>query len=59
MPEEEKPKKQRKEKEAWEVKQVPTQYGLAIVNEETEEILELNSALAKILNNQEKILKSL
>ena len=43
------------EEETWNVKQVPTEYGLAVVNEKTEEVLDIYAALAKILTKLEKL----
>jgi len=48
-----------KETEKYSIGEVPTQFGLSVVNTKTGEPLDINSVLALLLNNQEKILKSL
>ena len=57
--EEEVPKPTSKKKKTWKVAQVPTEYGVAIVNEESNEVLDINSAIAKILNDLEELKKLL
>lgn len=51
--------KQEKPKEKWIVTEVPTQTAPAIVNTETKEIYTVETALAKILNDIEKLKKLL
>jgi len=52
------PKKKLKKKDGvWKVMDIPSQYQPAIVNQETEEILDINTAMARLLNEMEKIKK--
>lgn len=54
------PEKEKKEqKDIWVVGEVATQTQPILLNTKTEEQLEVTSALAKILNNQEKLMKLL
>lgn len=52
-------KKEEKPKEVWAVMEVPDTMKPAVVNQETKEVHTVETALAKVLNNQEIILKSL
>lgn len=47
------------EKKVWAVGAVPTETQPVIVNQETEEQLDLYSAVAELLNNQRKLMKLL
>jgi len=51
--------KEEKTEGIWQPRQIPSTYEVMIVNGDTEEILDINGALAKILSNQEIILKAL
>ena len=53
----EEPKKVKKEK--YIVEEIPTQTAPVIKDSETGDIYTLENALAKVLNNQERILKGL
>ena len=57
MTEKEEPKKVKKEK--YIVEEIPTQTAPVIKDSETGDIYTLETALAKVLNNQERILKGL
>ena len=57
MAEKEEPKKVKKEK--YIVEEIPTQTAPVIKDSETGDIYTLETALAKVLNNQERILKGL
>jgi Asp/Glu/hydantoin racemase len=51
--------KEKKEEVKYIVSEIPTQTAPAVVDTEKEEVLAVEVALAKILNNQEEILKKL
>jgi hypothetical protein len=53
------PRPTSKKEALWEVAQVPTEYGIAIVNKKTNEAFDINSAIAKIMNDLEELKKLL
>lgn len=56
---EKKEKEVKEVKDKWAVMEVPDTMKPAVVNQETKEVHTIETALAKILNNQEIIIKSL
>ena len=52
-------KEEEKKKEKWAVMEIPDTMKSAVVNQEKKEVYTVETALAKILNNQEVILNSL
>ena len=57
--EEKEEKEEKKEKLKWVVTDVPTQTAPAIVDSGTKEVYSIEVAIARMLNNQEKLLKLL
>jgi hypothetical protein len=51
--------KEEKSKDKWVLGQVATQTAPAIQNQESGEVLSVEQALTRLLNNQEKLLKLL
>lgn len=51
--------KEKKEQETWILGEVATQTEQVIVHTKTKETLTIHTALVKILNNQEKLMKLL
>lgn len=48
-----------KKEDVWEVKEVPTQFGVAIINNKTGEAMDIMGAVTKLLNDVEKLMKLL
>jgi len=50
---------EKEKEEVWSLQKVPIEYGLAIINSETEEAFDVMSALTKLLNDMEYLKKVL
>ena len=59
MPKEKETEEKQVKKEKYIVEEIPTQTAPVIKDSETGDIYTLETALAKVLNNQERILKGL